>query len=128
MATVYPHTGKAFVAGLISKLVSPPANYFIGWGTGAGTAAEGDSSLFTEETTDGRVVATLARLTTTVTNDTTQFVGTITASAARNITNAGVFDQNDPGGTLIVKADHATVPLVSGDSIEYDFRLRQTQG
>lgn len=127
MADVLTNTGRAHIAGLIAQVVTPPATgYWIGWGTGVGTAAVGDTTLFTEETADGRVAATESRVTTTVTSDTAQFVATLTASAARNITNAGVFDVVDPGGNLIQKSDHATVPLVAGDSIQYTFRLQVT--
>lgn len=126
MADVLTNTGRAHIAGLMSLTVSPPASYYIGWGTGAGTAAVADTTLFTEETADGRVAATESRVTTTVTNDTAQYVATLTATAGRNITNAGVFDQNDPGGNLIQKSDHATVPLLSGDSIQYTFKLQVT--
>lgn len=126
MADVLTNTGRAHIAGLMSLAVSPPVSYYIGWGTGAGIAAVADTTLFTEETADGRVAATESRVTTTVTNDTAQYVATLTATASRNITNAGVFDQNDPGGTLIQKSDHASVPLLAGDSIQYTFKLQVT--
>lgn len=128
MADVFTNAGKAWTAGFFTGNTTPPASYYIGWGTGAGTSAQADTTLFTEDTTDGRVLATETRVTTTQTNDTAQFVGEIVASGSKTITNAGVFDQNDPGGTLIQKSDFTGVPLVSGDSIEFTFKLQFTQG
>lgn len=119
MADVVTNGGRAHIAGLLSNTVSPPANYFIAWGTGAGTAVVGGTSLFTE--TDARATATASRITTTVTNDTAQFVATLTATAGRNITNAGVWTASS-GGVLIQHSDHATVPLLANDSIQYTFR------
>ena len=79
MADVLTNTGRAHIAGLLALAVSAPASYYIGWGTGAGTAAVADTALFTEDTTDGRVAATETRVTTSVTNDTAQYVATLTA-------------------------------------------------
>lgn len=126
MADVLTNTGRAWLAGLLSGDTTPPASYYIGWGTGAGTAAVADTTLSTEDTTDGRVAATESRVTTTVTSDTAQFVGLLTATGSKTITNAGVWSQNDPGGSLIQKSDHAGIPLVSGDSIQYTFKLQIT--
>lgn len=126
MADILTDIGRSWIAGLLANVVTPPASYYIGWGTGAGTAAVADTTLFTEDTTDGRVAATESRVTTTVTNDTAQYTATLTATGSKTITNAGVWDQTDPGGFLIQKSDHAGVPLVSGDSIQYTFKLKVT--
>ena len=49
MATLLVNTGKANVTGLL--LTS--ANKYVGWGTGAGTTAATDTTLFTETGTRG---------------------------------------------------------------------------
>ena len=121
MADVVTNVGRAHIAGLLSNTVAEPTNYYIAWGTGAGTAGVGDTTLFTE--VDSRVAATTTRVTTTVSNDTSQNVATLTASASRNITNAGVWTASS-GGTLIQKSDHATVPLLTNDSIQYTFKIQ----
>jgi hypothetical protein len=119
MADIFTDVGENWVADLFDGTVSPPANYFIGWGTGAGTAAKGDTTLFTEETTDGRQSATESQ----PASNQNRFVATITASAARAITNAGLFDVTDPGGNLILKSDFATINLANTDSIEFTFTI-----
>ena len=98
---------------------------FIGWGTGAGTAAVGDTTLFTE---DSGGSPTYARATGTVSQpaaDTYQVVGTLTANGSKTITNAGLFSAVT-GGTMMIKGDHAGVPLLLNDSIEYTFQLQVT--
>lgn len=98
---------------------------YIGWGTGAGTAAAGDTTLFTEDTTGGyaRATGTQTQQTTTVTNDTYQVVGTLTAGASLTITNAGVFDATT-SGNMGLKADHTGIPVLTNDSIQYTFKLK----
>lgn len=99
-------------------------SYFGAVGTGAGTAAIADTTLFTE-TAEARVSITPTRVTTTLANDTAQYVFTYTAPGGRNITNAGYFTASS-GGVLMQKSDHATVPLLNGDSIQYTFKNQQT--
>lgn len=111
------------------------------WGTGAGTAAATDTTLFTE-------VAHLmlpclltmyelpepARVTTSVTNDTHRVVGTLTAETGKTITNAGIFDSDGAqatpaapsGGNLYVKGDFTGIALNTGDSIAFTINLQLT--
>lgn len=123
MATVYTNAGKAYVvAKLDGSNVNSPNR--IGWGTGAGTAAATDTILFTEAA-EARATATLSHVTTTVTNDTFQAVGTLTSASGQTITNAGVFDAGT-GGNLIIHADHTGLPLLANDSIQYTFQKKQS--
>lgn len=88
---------------------------YIGIGTGAGTAAIGDTTLFTEVET--RVGPSGSGTTLSQpTSDTNRAVGTITATATRALTNAGTFTASS-AGTLGVHGDFATVNLLTGDSI-----------
>lgn len=118
MADVFTTAGKGFIT---STLVSSTAKY-IGWGTGAGTAAAGDTTLNTEAA-EARVAGTQTQQTTTVTNDTYQVVGTMTSSSGQTITNAGVLSASTVG-TLVLHSDFTGVPLVSGDSIAFTFKLK----
>ena len=120
MADIFVDTGEDFVADIFDGTSSPPASYFVGWGTGAGTAAKGDTTLFTEETTDGRAVTTTEDQPSSNIN---RLISTLTASGALAITNAGLFDQDDPGGILILKGDFAVINLASGDAIQFTFTL-----
>ena len=56
MATVFTTVGKAWAIDKLDELLQTTGDY-IGWGTGAGTAAIGDTTLFTEAA-EARVVAT----------------------------------------------------------------------
>lgn len=111
MATVFANTGKASTTSALAS----STNKYVGVGTGAGTAAITDTTLFTEVET--RATGTQTQQTTTTTNDTYQVVGTVTATASRAVSNAGVFDAST-SGNLFMKGDFSTVNLASGDSIQ----------
>lgn len=117
MATVLTNAGKAIVTNRLKGAGTEPL--FVGMGTGAGTAAITDTTLFTEVET--RTSGTSTQQTTTVTNDTYQVVGTITATATRAITNAGLLDAST-AGNLFVKGDFATINLATGDSIQFTIK------
>lgn len=96
-------------------------------GSGAGTAANTDTTLFTEYTTGtwtsyARVNTAGTRVTVTTTNDTYQTVSTFTAGAAQTVTNAGNFDALTVGNCL-VKGDFTGVVLANGDSIQVTVKL-----
>lgn len=119
MATVYANAGKGVTTNRIKGAGTEPN--FVAWGTGAGTAAIADTTLFTESA-ETRTTGTSTQQTTTTTNDTYQVVGTITASAARAITNAGLFDAVTTGN-LFVKGDFATINLAINDSIQFTIKI-----
>lgn len=123
MATVYTSAGEAKVVDLIdgvSAVHLDATNAKIGWGTGAGTAAKADTTLFTEAS-EARVVPTVSQ----PVADKNQWLGTPTADAAKTITNAGLFDAAT-GGTLVVHGDFAGIALALGDKIEFTVTLEQT--
>lgn len=124
MATVYTQAGEQVVVGLIdgvSAVHLDATNAKVAWGTGAGTAAKGDTTLFTEAS-EARVVPTVSQ----PTADKNQWVGTITcAGAGKTITNAGLFDAATVGN-LIVKGDFTGIVLAVGDKIEFTVTLEQT--
>jgi len=117
MATVYTDAGEDWTADVFDGTSSPPANYFVGWGTGAGTAAKGDTTLFTEAS-EARVAATESQ----PTSNTNRLVATITADGSKTITNAGSFDQST-GGSLIVHGDFTGIVLTLNDKIEFTIDL-----
>lgn len=115
MANIWTQAGEELLADILDGTTSVPANWYVGWGTGAGTAAKGDTSLFTEAA-EARVVATKTQPTT----DTNRYVGTITASSGKTITNAGILSQSS-GGTLWIHSDFTGIVLASGDAIQFQF-------
>ena len=123
MATIYTSAGEAKVVDLIdgvSAVHLDATNGKIGWGTGAGTAAKADTTLFVEAS-EARVVPTVSQ----PLADKNQWVGTITADAVKTITNAGLFDAA-AAGNLVVKGDFTGIALALGDKIEFTITLEQT--
>lgn len=128
MANILTSAGKAIMtARMLGATPSQVEPKFISWGTGAGTAAIADVALFTESV-EARTTGTGAQFTTsTITNDAHQVSGTITATAGRVITNAGVFDTSGLGtGNLYLHGDFAGVTLATGESIAFIFRNQLT--
>jgi hypothetical protein len=122
MATLLVNTGKAVVTNRIKNGATGATEpNYVAWGTGAGTAALTDTTLFTE--TGTRVAGTSTQVTTTTTNDTYQVVATQTAGGTLAITNAGLFDALT-SGNLFVKGDFTTINLTTGDSIQFTFKTQ----
>jgi hypothetical protein len=121
MATVIANAGRAIVTNRLNSAGTIPS--YIGWGTGAGTAAVADTTLFTEAS-EARVSGTVTQQTTSVTNDTFQVIGTMTcAGAGKTITNAGLLDAATVGN-LFLKGDFTGVVLNVGDSIQFTMKAQ----
>jgi hypothetical protein len=119
-ATVFANAGKAIVTNRLKGSGTEPS--YVAWGTGAGTAAITDTTLFTEAS-EARVAGTSTQQTTTVTNDTYQVVGTMTvAGSGKTITNAGLFDASTTGN-MLMKGDFTGIALNVGESIQFTMKL-----
>jgi len=117
MANIYTDKGEELTADFFDGAAAAPTNWFIGWGTGAGTAAKGDTTLFVEAA-EARATATESQ----PSADQNQLVGTITSASTQSITNAGVFTLS-AAGDMPLKGDFTAIPLVNGDKIEFTFTL-----
>lgn len=127
-ATVVTNVGKGMAAKRM--LGATPAQLepkYIAIGVGATgaarTAVVGDTALSTEVET--RTAGTGSTVTTTQTNDTFQEVGTMTASAARSVDEAGLFDAATVGN-LFMSATFAVVNLAIGDSLQLTMKTQFT--
>jgi hypothetical protein len=120
MATLLVNTGKAIITNYLNGGAATQPKY-VAWGTGAGTTAATDTTLFTEVLP--RVSGTTSQVTTSTTDDTFQVVGTQTAGTSETITNAGLFDAST-SGNLFIKGDFTGVPLSTGDSIQFTFKCQ----
>ena len=120
MATVLTNGGEDLVADFFDGTAGAPTNWFIAWGTGAGTAAKGDTTLFTEAS-EAREIATESQPSSNI----NRLVATIVADAGKTITNAGVFTLVT-GGVLAVKGDFAGIVLSTSDSIEFTVDITWT--
>ena len=119
MATVLTDVGEAWIVDKLDETVQTTGDY-VAWGTGAGTAAKGDTTLFTEASED-REVAVRSQ----PTADKIRWVATLTADGTKTITNAGNFTA-DAAGTLIVKGDFTGIALTLNDQIEFTVDLEIT--
>lgn len=121
------------VAMLADRLRTSPATYttspkFIALGVGATggarTAAVTDTAL-SSELAEGRASGTESTVTTTVTGDTYQTVGTVTATGARSVDEAGTFDASTVGN-MSVSATFAVISLANGDSLQLTVKKQAT--
>lgn len=97
--------------------------FYIAWGTGAGTTAVTDTTLFTESAQESRTAGTSSITTTSSTNDTYQVTGAIVCqTATKTITNAGLFDAST-SGNLFMKSDFAGISVDPGETIDFTFTV-----
>ena len=117
MATVFTTVGATRITDLLDETITAPTDYHAAQGTGAGTAAIGDTTLFVEAS-ESRVIGAASQPD-TVTN---RWVATIVADGTKTITNAGLFDAST-SGNMYIKGDFTGIPVNASDSIEYTFEL-----
>lgn len=123
-AVVVTNAGEEFAVDKIKETVQTEPSY-VGWGTGAGTAAKADTDLFTPVNSDpGNALRQLGTSSKTGTGATAKYqvIATLTSTGAQTITNAGMWTAVS-GGTLFVHGDHTGVVLATGDKIEYTFTV-----
>lgn len=116
--------------GAVAKLIdgiygtSITAPTYIGWGTGTTAAAVTDTALQTASG-EARTNGTKSKVTTTVTNDTLQVVGTITSAGTQTISEAGLFDAST-SGNMYVHGVFTGIALGTGDSIAFTVTIQVT--
>ena len=118
MAVRVQNSGLAIIANRIIGSGTEPK--FAAMGTGTGQAATATTLATEVETRSGTNVGT--RVTTTQTNDTYQVVNTTTATTARTITEAGLFDAST-SGNIFTYADSFTITLANGDSVSWTWKI-----
>lgn len=127
VATVLTNKGAALFA---DRARTSPATYttspkFIGIGTGATgaarTAVVTDTALSTEVET--RASGTESTVTTTVTGDTYQSVGTVSITGTRALDESGLFDASTVGN-MATSATYNVLNLLSGDSIQITWKVK----
>jgi hypothetical protein len=124
LATVVTNAGEEYVVDKINETVQTEPEY-VGWGTGAGTAAKADTDLFTPVNTDpGNVLRLVGTSSKTGSGATAkyQLIATLQAVSGITATNAGAWTAVS-GGTLVIHGDHTSTVLATGDKIEYTFTI-----
>jgi hypothetical protein len=117
--TVLTNVGEEWAAGRLAGTVTTDGKY-LGWGTGTGTAAKGDTTLATEAS-ENRVSGVVS-VEGSAASAKYQVEGTITADAAKTITNAGNFSAST-SGTLILHSSFDGLVLSEGDTLTLTFTL-----
>lgn len=123
-ATVVTTVGKAWVVDKLDTTVATKPEY-IGWGTGAGTAAVADTTLFTEDSGGSPAYARVQGTLTQPAADTLRCVGTLTSNGTKTITNAGTFTAVTVG-TLVVHGDFTGVVMALNDAITFTVDIQIT--
>ena len=118
------NTGLAAIAGLAGNVGSQVAFTYLAVGTGTTASAVTDTALETEITDSGlaRAAATVTRETTTVTNDTLQLVYTWTASGAKNVSEAGMFNDAS-AGIMLGHQVFTALPIISSDILKFTYQI-----
>ena len=116
--TIYTQAGEEYIVDVIDNTVATPT-YFVAMGTGTQAEAKGNTALITEVET--RTATTDSQPSV----DVNQMLGTITATAARAVTEAGLLSASS-GGSLIIYSTFAVINLGNGDSLQLTFQLEQT--
>jgi hypothetical protein len=116
------NAGRAIITNRLKGAGTEPN--FVAWGTGTTAEAATQTALVTESA-EARTTGTSTQQTTTVTNDTYRVVGTITATAARAITESGLFDAVT-AGNMFTRAVYSVINLATNDSIQYTWNVQFT--
>lgn len=109
---------------VVDALITEDVCKYVGWGTGTGTVAKGDTDLWTPAN-ESRATGVLSESAA----DTMQCVATITATGSRSITEFGLFDAagsgNPPsGGALIAHFEMDSQAVEASDEIEFTITLQ----
>jgi hypothetical protein len=114
--------GLARVTSLLAT-----AAWWLQWGTSSAALATANV-VTTTGTTEARAACTTSQVTTTVTNDTLQLSGTITALEVLTPTEVGAFDtagtgSPPTGGNMDYYCDFSALTLGIGDSIRFTIKV-----
>ncbi len=127
---VITNAGKTEVVGLFNSDQSGSYTAFdyIAIGTGTTAADASDTQLEAEIVSNGGqrrggadVTGTL--VTTTVTNDTSQWVTTFSFTGSFAVTESGVFN-NSSGGTMLCRQTFSAINVASGDSLQITWKVQ----
>lgn len=89
----------------------------VAFGTGTTSPTRADTALETEV---DRVAGTVTITTTSLTNDTVNFVAEFAITGTHAITEAGIFSA-DTGGTMLARQTFDVITLVAGDTLVLDW-------
>lgn len=115
-AVVLTNSCEDWIIDKIDGQALAPGEY-VGWGTGTGTIAKNNTTLF-NESSEARILATRTQ----PVSDKIQWVSMHTANATKTITEAGLFTAIT-AGNLLIHGDFAGIGVNSGDKVEFTIQL-----
>ncbi|MDE2439139.1 MAG: hypothetical protein KGN01_07170 [Patescibacteria group bacterium] len=129
------NAGRADISGLLNGNGSISVFSSIGQGTGTTAFAATQTALVSGVTAGGTADAgvhalasasvTKTRVTTTVTNDTAQWQGTVNETATIAITESGVFNA-DTNGDMLCRQTFSAINVVNGDSLQFTWKVQNS--
>lgn len=121
------NAGLALSAGLLNGSGSPTTPTYIAVGTGTTAVAAANTTLETETAASGlsRAAATVSLVTTTVTNDTSQWLKSFSVTGTVAVTESGVLNAA-AAGTLLCRQTFSAVNVVSGDTLQITWKVACT--
>jgi len=117
MATVFCDCGTAWLAELINDTL-PNTTYAIMWGEATGTVSKAQFEINSPAQDPISAGASISAF------NQNQWTATMTASAVRSITQAGLFQAESL--TMLVAGDFSTLALATNDRIEFTITLTST--
>ena len=116
--------GKAMLAGLMLIDVSGTAFDYIAIGTGSPSAtALGAEASASGSARRGGADVTGTRVTTTLANDTAQWVTTFTFTGSLGITEEGIFNASS-GGTMLASQSFDVLNVANGDTLAITHKIK----
>lgn len=119
VSNLITNAGFAAMASRLTGSGGEAAFTYMALGTGTNAAAVTDTALQSEIVDSGlqRVVATLSRVTTDVTNDTAQLVNSFSITGTKAITEMGILNAAS-GGTLLNRQVFTAINVQNGDTLQ----------
>jgi hypothetical protein len=117
--------GKAGLASRINGSGAAAAFEYLAVGTNATAVSAGDTTLGAETVGSGlsRVLGTLSRVTTSVTNDTARIATTFTVTGSVAITEIGIFNASS-AGTMLCRTVFSALNVQNGDSLTVNYDIQ----
>ncbi len=124
ISNLVTNAGYAFVSARIISDSTEDLADNIAVGTSSTAATSTDTALGAEIVDSGlaRATATLTRVTTTVTDDTSQLVKQFTVSGTKAVTESGVFNAA-AAGTMVARQVFSAINVSSGDTLQLTWRF-----
>lgn len=121
------NAGLALKAGLNNGSGSPTTPTYIAVGTGTTAVSASDTALVTETASSGltRAAATVSLVTTSATNDTSQWLKSFSVTGTVAVTESGVFNASSTG-TMLCRQTFSAVNVVNGDTLQITWKIQET--